>query len=209
MKKTASIHRAVTLPAFSVSALLLMATAQNSEAVITVAFEETGGDVVATISGELDLTGLTRGIDDNLGSRGVSAYTSTRLLQIGTSGDGGSFDRYSDGTHVAFTLSMAPSSHTISETFGYTGDQLYVPGATPLNASAYTPAAGMTMTWSGMSLADIGLGTLSATPITVWNNPNATGDAGAIQFVGSSVPEPSSSLLLGLAGLGFISRRKR
>jgi hypothetical protein len=104
---------------------------------------------------------------------------------------------------------MAPSSHTTTESFGYTGDQLYVPGATPLNASAYTPAAGMSMTWSGMSLADIGLGSLSTTPMTVWNNPNAAGDVGAIQFVGSPITEPSSSLLLGLADLRFISRRKR
>lgn len=208
MKKTLFIHRAVTAPVLSAAALLLTATTQNSKAVITVMFEETGGNVVATISGSMDLIGLTRNLDDYLGSRGSGVANTTRLLQIGNTDDGGTGDRYAGGEVVDSPISMTFSSYIVSEAFGYADGTLWVPGATPLNATDYTPAAGMSMTWAGSSLADIGLDGLSPTPLTVWNNPNTSGDAGAIQFVGP-VPEPSSSLLLGLAGLGLISRRKR
>lgn len=202
MKKTSFIHRAVTAPVLSAAALLLTATTQNSKAGITVEFEETGGNVVATISGSIDLSGLTLGINDNLGSRGSASYTTERFLQIGTAADGGTFDRYSGGvvTNSGLSLLEAPDTvahtvtHTVTEAFGYVAGQLYVPGEIADNSPAYTPTPGMTVTFTSItpgestSLADIGLGGLSATPLAVWNNPNATGDAGSIQFV-RPVPE--------------------
>ncbi len=162
--------------------------------------------MVATLSGSLDLTGLVRVIDDLQRPSGTSNFNSDQYFAVGP---GNIFDAYDGGDVFPHTISIMPDTIGVSETFGFDNQALAVPGSTSLNDPSYTPSAGQTITWSGQTLADIGLGSLSATPLTVWNNPNATGTAGAFQFVGVPVPEPSSSLLLCLAGLGLFSHRKR
>jgi hypothetical protein len=60
-------------------------------------------------------------------------------------------------------------------------------------------------TWNGTTLAAIGLGSLTTTPVTVYRARGSSNDT--FQFV--TVPEPSAPALLGLGAIGLSIRRRR
>jgi len=152
---------------------------------------------------------MSRNIDDDTSSRGLSLYAGSGFFQLGQVGDGGSLDRYGSGVSTSSGLTVPPSiTSGISETFGYTNNFFYVPGSVPLNG-IYTPSSGQSVTWVGETLDTIGLGGLTTSPTTVWNNPNASGFDGAFQFVNGTVPEPTSALMLSMGGFVCLIRRRR
>lgn len=186
----------------AVSAVLF--AAQQSQGALLVTFDDTGTGITATVTGSLDLVGLTRVADDIDSPESAQTGTSTALVGL-TVSDPNS-DVYSGGDVTASGLSAAPQSGpTVS--FGYQDGLVFVDWPTALNR-VLTMGAGETFGWGQELLSDIGLGSLSTTPTTVWNNPNASGTSGSIQFV-NAVPEPGLPFFLGLACLGVFVRRKR
>lgn len=171
---------------------------------ILVTFDDTGSGITATVSGSLDLVGLSRVADDIDSPESAQTGSGSALISL-TVSDPNS-DVYSGGVATASGLSAAPQSGP-SVTFGYQGEFVFVDWQTALNG-VLTLGAGETFTWGQELLSDIGLGTLSTVPVAVWNNPNAQGTSGSIQFV-NAVPEPSFPLFLGLTCLGVCVRRSR
>jgi len=195
----------MTAPILSLSALLLAATSQVSQGAITFTFDDSSGDVIATITGNISVVGLVPNRVDNTGFQGVVSYSTTTFMQLGSPGDGQAFDDYSGGDVSPSGLTVGPSSNTVVDRLGYIDEYVFVNSDTPVDG-VFTVTPGQTMTWTGVNLADIGLGALTTTPTTVWNNPSATGIDGAIHFV--VVPEPSSVMLSLFGFVGLLRRRR-
>jgi hypothetical protein len=184
----------------------LALTAISAQAAVILQFEESGGNVTATLTGTIDLTGLTRHSDND--SSGPWVLGNGSSLYILNDGSVGPHDRYaSAGAATASGLSATPDSLSGGEPFGFGGSAFFSDGGTPLNDPAYAPSG--TFTWNGTTLAGIGLSALTTTPTTVWTITEAGGSGDTIQFALAPVPEPSTTALLGLGGLALILRRRK
>jgi hypothetical protein len=180
----------------------LALTATSAQAAVILQFEESGGNVTATLTGTIDLTGLTRHGNDDSGFTGSLGNGSSLYVLKGAPAP---HDRYANaGTATASGLTATPDSLS-GGSFGYAGSAFFPDGPTPLNDPAYAPSG--TFTWTGKTLADIGLDALTTTPTTVWTITEAGGSGDTIQF--ALVPEPSTTALLGLGGLALILRRRK
>lgn len=190
---------------FILSTLSFILAVPALNGAILVTFVESNGDVTASFSGSLDLVGLTRASDDNAGYAVTFNTIRFRILEARGS------DSYSGGVSTASGLNSSPDVFNITEDFGYYENvYFYVPQATPLN-SVYTIASGQSLEWTGKTLTSIGLGALTTSPFTVWNNPNASGTDGSFQFVVGTVPEPASTAcyISAFVALLVFSRRRR
>jgi hypothetical protein len=182
----------------------LVLTATSAQAAVILEFEESGGNVTATLTGTIDLTGLTRHSDND--SSGPWVLGNGSNLYVLNQGSVGPHDRYAfAGTATASGLTATPDSLSGLEPFGFGGAAFFSDGGTPLNDPAYAPSG--TFTWNGTTLAGIGLSALTTTPTTVWTITEAGGSGDTIQF--ALVPEPSTTALLGLGGLALILRRRK
>ena len=173
--------------------------------------ETTNGNVVATLSGSFDTNGLTlltdgiNVIDTTpnfvVGNRSQLAATDEVNQQYDVYDLGQNFDS-GLGVLPGGVQSVDPDSHTLSFSFGYANQYLLIGGGLANNA-IFNPTGAVfgTMTWNGVSLNDMGLGHLTTTPQVVYQNNDT------ISFV--TVPEPSSSMILGLGTMLFTLKRRR
>lgn len=199
------------------AAVSLTATAN---AAVVFRFENVGSDLVATVSGSLDLTGLTR-IQDNITGTDVGMVGSlpysfggfdanfTPGWGIGYLYPSSQWDGYTGGSLSTTLLGAMTLPNFYSGPFFWMrNDAVLVPPTTALNGIADYSTAYF-FQWTGRSVSGFFGNALTTTPVTVWNNPNAAGDSGAIQFA-LAVPEAtSSSMMLMAAGLIPLRRRKR
>jgi hypothetical protein len=202
------------------SLLILVLGSSCAQGVVLVSFDDRGRGISAQFSGSLDLVGLEFREDDTVPGIFVgSTARSTTFVAIWDlphdvyiGGDitlSGLEATNVDGVNLSFI------GYT-NITFGYSlngvgpnNNALFVPGDTPLNGTIDASSLG-SWNFPEETLADIGLGDLTTTPFTVWNNPNAEGLNGAIQFVRAApIPEPGSSVLLGWVAFGLLKRRNR
>jgi hypothetical protein len=189
----------------------------GANAAIVIRFEEvppeTGSSIItttATATGFLDLTGVTpfrestSGITTN--STSASFNSSGELFSFGTFDSTGSSDYYS-GFPVATTLSFSRSPQVGTDTtFRIFSGFLYLPSTASDNEIFSADEIVGRWEWRfGGGLDFLGLGDLTTTPTTVFQLDGGVQDT--IQF--ALVPEPASSVLLGLGGLAFLARRKR
>ncbi len=183
------------------SSVLLHSMAQGQ--VVYSFAETTSGDVVATLSGSFDTSSLTFFQD------GLNAMDSTPNFIAGSNTQlfvsdevNNDYDVYELGSSFGSGLTANPDSHTLAFSFGYSGEYLVIGGGVANNAILNPTGAKFgTMTWNGVSLNDIGLGSLTTSPKVVYQNN------GTISFV--TVPEPSSSLLLLIGGVLSTIKRSR
>lgn len=173
---------------------------QSSDAAILVTFDDTAdGVITATLSGSLDLGGLSGSPDPGFYDPQTQGDTD-RLYSIN-----GDTSEYLSGIIVPSPLNMNPASG-LNENFGFRPNILFVPVGTPVNGVLVIDDSFGSWTWNAENLSDIGLGDLGTTPLTVWQNPNV--DGAEIRFV-NAVPEPASAAIFGLAIFGLGLRRRR
>ena len=180
-------------------------SAQLAQAAYTVTFEQMGSNVVATGSGTIDLTGLSPngpgfggpGLDPNVGSVGTgpTALTSVNFY-----------------TGFSGPTSFGPGSGAVPDSG--TGDQVAIYGdvsvgllVVPSNYVSDT-ALSSTSTFDKATIASLG-----ATPGTykwTWGT-GANADSFTLNIEAVAMPEPASLplLVMGLAGLGMVVRRRR
>lgn len=181
---------------------------QTAQSAILVTFEhQTTGILTATITGTLDLNGLTRTDDDiSVGRTRNRVGTGNQLSSLVAPG----YDSYQGELVASFGVNT-PVSRNLSVSFGFNGNTIFLPSTVGLNETVVVDSTWGFWSWQNATLENIGLGNITSTPLTVWNNPNASGTDGAIQFVSIGsipVPEPSSNMLSAFAGL-LIWRRRR
>lgn len=184
-------------------ALLFCVGQANASLVIT--FAQSGADVVATGTGSLNFLDLSfQGFDFNNSYVNAGAGA----VMIGSSGTYADFygnisgpTTFGSGVNVFAdsSTSTAPGS-TGAGVFGSTG-QLLVPGGY-IAGDPFTVSA----TWNNTTIS--GLGLTPGTYVWTWGSGNA--DNLTVIIPGSSIPEPSSLILLGSGALGLIGvvRRK-
>ena len=189
--------------------LSIALTATSAQAAITFAFSVSGNDVVLTVSGALDLTGLTETTIS--ASLGATPLMSTNRLQVG-SGSNAAVNAW----NMTLQNDAIDANPTVNPTIdfwqsgaGYSNsirfeednnrmliDDAFQPGDT-LNVAA-------THTFANVTLADLGL---TAGQNTLWfRNTNVVGDAGNVYV--TAIPEPSVTVLLGGLALFALVRRR-
>jgi hypothetical protein len=172
-----------------------------------ITFEETGGSVTATVSGTANLTDLSIQASriPVSSAGGSSVYANPAFLGIGGSSN---FDAYATITG-SISIGLGTTQFTATSSIGDfvgigngTGT-----GTNPVDLwlpSGYVSGDSLSgiSSWSGESFASIGL----STGTYVWNwGAGASADTLTINVI----PEPTSSMFLGLGALGFVARRRR
>jgi hypothetical protein len=185
--------------ASAISAVMLIGlSAPPAQAGYVVDLTQVGGDVVATGSGAIDLTGLSFGISAGSSSRMAPAEG---IIVTGGTGEFDLFDAITGpGSFGSGGLTFASSGSGDLVGIAVPVGSVAVPtgyvSGSPLSDSA---------TYAGQTFASLG-----ATPgVYEWTwgtgaNQNFTLDIGA-----SPVPEPSTwaMMLIGFAGLGYAGHR--
>ena len=182
-------------------ALSLLALSNCTQAVVIVTFAQSGSNVTATLSGSLNLPPVgDRFFDDSNAAFDNVSGSTTSLFAGKTGAPFG--DIYGSGLSFSSGISQNPDSFNGPFSFGYTNTFLTVEGSS-LPGGTVTPTG--TWTWNNTTLAGIGLGSLTTTPLIVYQAAGAGKDT--IQF--AAVPEPSASVLLGLGATALLLRRRR
>jgi hypothetical protein len=194
--------------AVTVAAALLIATfGGQAGAALIIDVSQVGGNVVATGSGTIDLTGLINYGPNSIFYSNAGTIPDIALIYVGPSGTldayGGASGPTSFGT---LFYEPAPSSGT-GDIFGVQGNGQssgsYID--VPAGYVSGSPLSG-SMTYDNTTIASLGL-----TPGTYTYTWGSGPDADSLTVNIASVPEPSSLIMAGaaaLAGLGLWIRRR-
>jgi len=190
-----------TLRASLATSTILALLTSGLNAAVVICFEQVGNNVIASTSGSFTVPDASDQVTGLSYSRNQISSGPDRFGYTG-SPTGLFNDVYQNGFHTTSGLNFNPDPNSATgDTFYYSQNNVAV-SRSAAAGSIYTPNT--TWTWNNNTLAGIGLGSLTTAEEVVYTS--AGGDT--ISFV-SKVPEPSSTLLLGLGGLGLILRRKR
>ncbi|BDS06496.1 hypothetical protein NT6N_15360 [Oceaniferula spumae] len=171
----------------------------TSQAVVLVMWSQVGNDVVASYSGEMGLNA-----DSN-----APLFTQTEVAPNYFNNQGGSIGFNQTETFMAtdFTGIITGTfiaDLTSGDRFGHFGTSFYVG---PAGYTATTEVTG-SMTFENQTLAGMGVDGFAA-PTVAFSFDNQGVEEALILYQTDNVPEPSSTALLGLAGLVLIIRRRR
>jgi len=191
----------------SFAALTIGSLIGTAKAQVILDFNQIGNDVVLTSSGTVDV---------GTASFTGETFTSGSFVRFGGyTGSNETLERY---TGVDLLTTSGLSSIAATPPTSQTGDSFHifegslgfvdrVDGVAPTN-TFISPV--FTATFSGHTYASLGLSHHAQdVAIDLWGADGDPNIDEKIQFRINSIPEPSSALLLGLAGMVMISRRRR
>lgn len=161
----------------------LMALANPARAALTIDIQQFGGDVVASASGSLDLSGLS--LVTSSGSTSIAlVYPSAGTIAVGTPG--------SSTVYTGFSTIGSLGSGSFTAANSYTGTLTEADKADgyiflPHNYSSGTQLNG-TATWTSTTLSTLGL-TTGSSLVYSWS-----GDSITVNVL-TPVPEPAMAML--------------
>lgn len=171
-------------------------TTLSSQGAIVVYFEQVGNDVVASWEGQ-----IFAGTWSTWNSASSSGGSSNQLYHTSSS-----YDIYIGGSAATTSLSAGPDASTFNG--GVNDSQFWINGPTtgtfaPSSASYTFDKDVHKMTWTDTDLASIGADSFDNT--LAWTS--LSGGTNTISY--TTVPEPTSTALLGLGAMSLLIRRKR
>ena len=184
----------------------LSALTPQAEAAVIWTFGQNGADVTATASGTFTIDVIGSQSSYSSASPGTSSRSDGYFTHSGTFG----MSRGGVGApvHIPSTLTSAPDSWTGN--FGHSSRTIRwgTEFGSTLSKSRDVSAYNATITYNDTTIDTIfGGGFFDNGPVHAWTlSGGATTDT--ISYV-AAVPEPSSSLLIGLGAFGLLARRKR
>lgn len=205
------------------TACLLALTAMTAHSALVLTFTESGGDVVLTYSGSVDLTNATFATDTGYNRAGAGnevLATGVDYNPQGLSGVVGA-DFYSGvdllaGNLTNATFSGTPDAGNSGQVFTINNTVFTIApdgGLTPIanndlpDVGVYAPSG--FITFSGQSFATMGLDAHTPdTLIGLWAAQESATNSELVQFTVSTIPEPSTALLGGLGVLLLLRRRR-
>jgi len=182
------------LPVLSCAALTMTS---HSKAAVIVKFEQVGTDVVATWTGSIDLGVVNR----ILTLSGKSAFIRQLYATAGSNKE------FKGG--VAATTSLDGTIAGFGASAGFNNGNFWIGNtisSDPTNTSLYNFGSGgvnVFQTFGNQTLAGIGASAFNDT--LAWTS--SEGGTNTISY--TTVPEPSSTALLGLGALALAVRRRR
>ena len=181
------------LPVLSCAAL---AMTSHSQAAVIVTFKQAGPDVVATWSGSLNAGSWSSDFTD------VSVVGAVNSWFFGLSGD---YEIYSGGVVNLTGLDGLITAFTGSA--GFDGGLFYVGGINddiiPGSSIYNFDTLGVSQTFGNQTLVDIGATSFNNT--LAWTS--SLGGTNTISY--TTIPEPSSTALIGLGALALAVRGRR
>jgi hypothetical protein len=177
--------------------LLLVASTQDARAALILTMVESGGDVLVTGNGTVDLTGLT--LQGSGGAIAVMVPTAGEL----TIGGAGSIDVY---TGLSSPGSFGPGGFVLPSVSA--GDIMGIlNGPTLLVPGSYTSGTALagSSTFAGHSFGSLGVN--PGTYVWTWG-AGASADSLTLQVGPAVVPEPATTIL-GALGLAAMAVRRR
>jgi len=178
----------------SFSAVLMLTVSSictSAKADLIVTFDEIAGDVIASTSGSIEVPSP---VELNFSGTFLVGFPN-QLSWLA-----GNINRFDGGTNGGFSLNTVPTTGSGSS-FGIENQFIYFDASAP-TGSLQSPLT--TWTWNSTDLATIGLGSLTQTPAVVYTASNGE----TVSFATTAVPEPSSFVLIGIAGFALLSRRR-
>jgi hypothetical protein len=186
------------------AALLAAVLSGSAHAGFVINVAQVGSDVVSTGSGSIDFLALNFIAFQNP-TPSVDASTNTLILGAVPPPTYDEYQLISPSTPNFGTGGLSLASSGSGDPIGVSGDTLYLPGGYPLNGPLSN-----TNTWSNTTIAALGLTPGSYT--WTWGAGTDDPDSLTLNIAGSSVPEPSSLAMAGIAvtaGLLVARRRRR
>lgn len=193
-----------TAQVLAISLVTISSFSEIAKGALNIDFSDGVDGLNVTVSGGLDTSGATAW-NVFTGDLGYSANFSSAISQMWVPGpDGGNYQWSPHGgsTGPWFSALADGSYSTINHSgddFGLWDDNYMVPigyvSGAPISSS---------YTITGLDLAT--LAPVSGTVLTIASGDIVTVSTGVSI---AAVPEPSSTLLLGLASMGFLTRRRR
>ena len=196
------------------TAALCIGTAASTQAEIIISFDQVGDDVVATVSGSFDTTGLTENVAG--ASLGSNLIFSSNRWQGGDGANNFAVNNFTDVVEVndfggpasntpATSATWTTGTPGFADSFRAEADneRIWIPDG--FNAGDTFQVAG-TLTYANQTFATLGL---TAGTSTLWMQNQSVGVSGTDGDIRVNVvPEPGSLALMGLGGLCVLRRRR-
>jgi hypothetical protein len=204
-KETASMIRSTHLGQLALGLLVAFAGSAKLQAIdLIFTAQEVGADVVTSVSGFVNTTGLTNTGSANGRGRFAGTFIGGSVIQVGPSL---SYNNWGGVTGSA-VFGSGSQTFATTNTGNNAGIGTYSSGFVLFLPQTYVSGASMsgTSTYTGKTLADLGMtvGTYNWT----WGSG---ANAGTAQLTISAVPEPSTYALAAIATsvMAYLARRRK